>query len=352
MQHDNSARWEAASPYAGLTLSLDAWAARDVPPRRLLLGDIFSATTRAMLVADTGIGKTHLGFAFAFAMAAGEPFCHWEGHEPAKVLIVDGEMSIGLMKERLADAERRLGIRPPDLHCVCREEAEQMPALDTPEGQAWMDGLVQHLGGIDFLILDNIMSLTSGDMLDPEGWKPVTTWMRALTARQIGCLWIHHTGHDGSRSFGTKTREWQLDLVMVGEKVDDLAADIALKVTFKKARQRTPATREDYETTTLRLTKDIWTSDNAGQRQTGRVSPAGLKFKDALANALSLPAAEHFNGQRAVTFDVWRNECERMGLIDGQDKPHSARALLSKYRRELVAANVVVCENDLVWMVS
>ncbi len=43
-----------------------------------------------------------------------------------------------------------------------------MPPIDMEEGQAWLDGLIDHLsridGAMDFLILDNVMSLTCGDL--------------------------------------------------------------------------------------------------------------------------------------------------------------------------------------------
>ena len=78
------------------------------------------------------------------------------------------------------------------------------------------------------------MSLTIGDLKEEEAWRPVIQWMRALTKRRIGVLWINHTGHDKSRSYGTSTREWQLDNVMIAEKVEDADADIAMKLSFTK----------------------------------------------------------------------------------------------------------------------
>ena len=140
-------------------LTLDQWAARELPERDFLLGSIFTTTTRAMLSAKTGLGKTHLGFAFGFSMAAQSSFCHWQVRRKARVLIVDGEMSVELVKERLADAERRIGQRPESLFMLCKEDAVNMPPLDTEGGQRWLDVLIEHLGGIDFLILDNVMAL-------------------------------------------------------------------------------------------------------------------------------------------------------------------------------------------------
>ena len=250
--------------HADLPLTLDQWAARETPLPDFLLGSIFTTTTRAMLSAETGLGKTHLGFGFGFAMAAGRDFCHWQAKRQARVLIIDGEMPVDLVKQRLADAEARLGERPAGLHVLCREDAPSMPPLDTEDGQRWLDRLIEdRLGGIDFAILDNVMSLTIGDLKEEEAWRPVIRWMQSLTKRRIGSMWINHTGHDKTRSYGTSTREWQLDTVMVAEKVEDADADLAMKLNFSKARQRRPETRGDFETIVLRLKDNAWSSEAA-----------------------------------------------------------------------------------------
>ena len=158
---------------ADLPLTLDQWADRKLPARDFLLGSIFTTTTRAELSAKTGLGKTHLGFAFGFAIGAASSFCHWRGHRKARVLIVDGEMSVELVKERLTDVEKRTGCRPSTVYVLCKEDAANMPPLDTLEGQRWLDDLIESLGGIDFLILDSVMALTTGDLKEEESWRPV-----------------------------------------------------------------------------------------------------------------------------------------------------------------------------------
>ena len=142
--------------------------------------------------ADTGLGKTHLGFALGFHMAAGVNFCHWKAGRPARVLVIDGEMSSTLVQERLADAERRLGSRPAGFFCLCKEDVEDMPPLDTEAGQQWLDALIAHIGDLDFLDLDNIMSLTVGNLKEEEDWRPFLPWLRSLTKRHIGSLLINH----------------------------------------------------------------------------------------------------------------------------------------------------------------
>src|SRR5579859_4397407 len=126
-----------------------------------------------MLVASTGLGKTNLALAMAFAMAAGRGFLHWRGAgRPMRVLYVDGEMSRRLVKARVADAVRREGgIVPAMLYLVCRDDIEHMPPLNAAEGQRFIDSIIAGLGGIDFVIFDNIQALLIGDMKDEESWQ-------------------------------------------------------------------------------------------------------------------------------------------------------------------------------------
>ena len=44
-----------------------------------------------------------------------------------------------------------------------------------------------------------------------------------------------------------------------------------------------------------------------------------------------------------MTMAEWQAVCTRLGLMDPDEKPDSARALMSRCRAELVAADWVVC---------
>ncbi len=337
--------------HADLPLTLDQWADRTLPPRDFLLGSIFTTTTRAMLSAKTGLGKTHLGFAFGFAIGAAVSFCHWKGHRKARVLIVDGEMAVELVKERLADVEKRTGCRPSTVYVLCREDAANMPPLDTLEGQRWLDDLIEFLGGIDFLILDSVMALTTGDLREEESWKPVIPWMLLLTKRRIGVLWINHTGHDATRSYGTSTREWQLDVVMIAEKVDDPDADIALKLTFTKARQRRPETREDFETVVLRLKDDAWTSEGVPpERKQTQEDHALSILRQAIAEGgekiPGLPA-----DVRGVSTDLWKKYCETYNL-SRSDKASSRERAFDRARKMFLDKKIIKSKLGKIWIIQ
>ena len=280
---------------------------------------------------------------------AGKDFLHWRAHRPCKGLYIDGEMSRRLFKQRMANEVQRLGEKPAGFYALNHEDVEGFPPLNTPAGQDCINRLIAHIGDVDFIVFDSIMCLTHGDMKDGEPWAQTMPWVRSLTKRNIGQLWVHHTGHDTSRSYGDKTKEWQLDTVLHMDAVENVETDVSFSLEFRKARERTPGTQRIFQTTRIALVGDAWRSEATTTAHKGHVSPLGLKFLGALQNALAEGGVLR-DGRRSISLDLWRAECVRMGLIDAGNPP-SARSLFSKHRRELIGENHVACDNDFAWLV-
>ena len=92
-------------------------------------------------------------------------------------------------------------------------------------------------------------------MSEEEVWEPMKPVIRRLSSRRIAQIWLHHTGHDHKKSFGTKTREWELDTVMSLTRPRDESSTNVLEddrgsilMEFTKARLRKPATRDQFAT--------------------------------------------------------------------------------------------------------
>jgi hypothetical protein len=99
----------------GAALSAAQWLDRELEEPDVLLGHWFTATTRVFLFGPTGIGKTMFVTGAAVAFGGGsDSFLHWKVRRPAKILLIDGEMSRRLMKERLCDEVARVGGDIPD----------------------------------------------------------------------------------------------------------------------------------------------------------------------------------------------------------------------------------------------
>jgi hypothetical protein len=336
----------------GAVLRLEEWLARNLPAPDPLMGHWLTTTSRVLLPAPTGIGKSMFGIALGMRAAAGMPFLRWDGRRPCKVLYIDGEMSGRLLKERLGAEVERLGVVPAGFHALSHEDIENFAPLNSPEGQRAIEEVIIRIGGVNLIVFDNIMSLIAGDMKEEEGWRQTIPWQHSLTKRKIGQVWLHHTGHDEDKSYGTKTREWQMDTVLFGKKVDRPDTDVSFKLEFRKARERTPLTRADFADINVALVDNEWTYSNPdGSSAKTRPSPLGGKFLAALVNVLAGEQAVARDGRRCASMDDWKRECETLGLIDRNAKPDSARSLFAKHRRELVAGNHVACNDQHAWKI-
>jgi hypothetical protein len=332
---------------AEMCLTPAQWAAREIPPTDHLLGELLSTTCRVVIVADTGLGKTMFAVANAFAMWLGCGFLRWRGQRRARVLFIDGEMPRDLMKERILMACAWFGVEPPDegLYFLSREDVEEMPPFDMEEGQKWLDAFIEAIGGVDFIILDNFMCLCAGDLRDEESWQALKPYVLSLTRRRIGQLWLHHVGHDKSRGYGTKTKEWQMDLVMLGEAVEAPGADVAFKLTFPKARRRSPSNRGDFETVQVELREGQWSTTTAseGTKKTRPLSPAAAIALEQLNRAVAecgetMPAATNSpRNRKGVKVEAWRERCIHAGISSGDSDSAQRQAFnptveLSRWR--------------------
>jgi hypothetical protein len=346
---------KSAEQIGDIPLTVEAWLARDLPEPDRIMGEWFFTTSRTLLVGPTGVGKTNFGMATAGHSAIGQNFLHWHAWRPARILYIDGEMSARLFKQRLEDLVRRLGEIPKTLFPFSHEDIENFAPLNTPAGVAILNGLIEKVGGVDGIWFDNIMSLITGDMKEEEGWRQTLPLVTSLTKRGIAQVWLHHTGHDESRGYGTKTREWRMDNVIHLTTEERPDTDVSFRLEFRKARTRTPETRRDFQDATIALVNDEWTVEAPAVAAPGHVSPLGLRFLSALHNALASDDIEIRHGCRAVSLELWRAECVATGLLEidqGKPMPPAARALFSKHRRELIVANYIACDATHAWLIK
>jgi len=329
------------------------WAGRHLPAPAFVLGRWLTTTSRVLVTADTGLGKSNLAIAIGMRLSLGLGFLHWAPGRACRVLYIDGEMSRRLLKLRLADEERRIGKRSQKFFALSMEDVENRQPLNTPVGASWLKTLIENIGGVDLVVFDNIMSLTSGDMKDPAAWQQTLPLVLDLTKAEIGQIWIHHTGKNSTESYGDKSREWQMDTTIHLDAVKRNDTDVSFSLTFKKARERTPNTRFDFQDVKIALVGDRWEHEPTDTRRPGRLSPRTQKALDALVDVLAGSGAVSLPGdRRAAHRDLWANECNARGLIDLKDKVGSARTLMNTFRRELVEANCIACEAEMQWLLG
>lgn len=334
-----------------LPLTIGEWRARQLMEPDFLLGNWLTTTSRVLMTAATGLGKTNFAVAVGQSTSAGADFLHWSGRWPASVLYIDGEMSARLLRTRLIDEAGRQGHDPKFFYALSHEDVPNFQPLNTPRGQEAIERIIADIGTVDLIIFDNIMSLIAGDQKDTLPWQQTLPWAISLTRRGIGQIWIHHTGHDETRGYGDKAREWQMDTVIHLETAKREDTDVSFTLEFRKARERTPTTRFDFQDVKIALVNDRWEHELTDTRRPGKLSPRAQKAFDALTNVLAGDRVTTLPGnRRAAHRDHWADECNARGLIDLKGKPSSARTLMNTFRRELVEANRIACEEDLQWL--
>jgi hypothetical protein len=232
------------------------WLQRELKPAEQMIGPI-NTQSRVMLVAPTGIGKTHVGMAVAVAVAAGAGWLHWTCSQARRVLYLDGEMPRPLLKERLIDALGRVENNwevMDNLVLVSTADYPDLPYLNIDN--SWVNSLVA-LHQPALIIFDNIQALTNGDQKSGETWQSMLKWMRSLTDAGIAQLWIHHANEQGGM-YGDKTRGWQLDTIIELTRVHE-AGDLIFDLKYTKHRELHPRiNRAAYASGRVSLENDRW----------------------------------------------------------------------------------------------
>jgi RecA-family ATPase len=304
-----------AKPKRGTQTSYTAkqWLDRKIPPPDPLLGHLFMTGSRILFAAPTGLGKTLIGMAWAFAMALGKDFHHWKSHRPAHVLYIDGELPRDLLQERIATAFRFFDIEPTDEnrpdgpYLLSHEDHLNMPPIDTPDGQKWLDEKIKTMGQLDFIVFDNLSALCSGNMKDEEGWRMLKGYARSLAKRRIGQLWIHHTGRNTTRAYGTSTREWGMETVIVGEAFGPQSAGPTLALEFTKATRRKPSNAADFAPVILTLKDAKWICSEATKADLEHVNTSEIIALKALSAAMA-------EIEDNVPWKLWREKMIELGI--------------------------------------
>ena len=348
----------ASARHVAENLLLSAWLKRDIPPRDFLMGDILCTTSRWLIFGETGVGKTLLAMDMLASAGKGEGFLNWKGRGTVRrIMYLDGELPKETFKERMQLIAARYG---PDIvfYGYNRDDLGdgEMPPLNTPEGEAWLMREID-LVKPDAIVFDSIMCLLAGTMAEEESWAPVKLLMRKITGRRIAQIWLHHAGHDASRGFGTKTREWEMDTVIALLKEGE---EGAIRLEFRKARLRTPTTAAQYAPLIIRLTDTGWISEAATPAGAGKRPDASAILRHAFLEAydrLADPIAKStgFNGKdvRKVRVSAVRDALKDRGFLEMDDATlaisANGRSRFARAKTELLGKNTLMEAKGLIW---
>jgi hypothetical protein len=211
------------------------------PAREFVLAPIIPTKGLAMIYAQRGVGKTHVGLGSAYAVASGSEFLRWRAPQARRVLYIDGEMPAQALQERLdciaAGADAMPGEFGDALQLLPMDA--QAPGnflnLSRSDDQRRVEDL---LIGTSLLVLDNLSTLVNGGREnDAESWDAMQGWLLGLRRQDVSVLLIHHAGR-GDNARGTSKREDVLDTVLQLKRPEDYQPDqgARFEVHLTKAR--------------------------------------------------------------------------------------------------------------------
>ena len=139
--------------------------------------------------------------------------------------------------------------------------------------------------------------------------------------------------------------------MILGEKVEDPEADLAMRLKVTKARQRRPETRDDYEPVVMRLKGDRWTSEQAAPERKRRQEDHALSIlRQAIAEGgekiPGLPA-----DVRGVSTDLWKKYCETYNL-SRSDKASSRERAFDRARKMFLDKKIIKSKLGKIWIIQ
>jgi hypothetical protein len=197
----------------------------DVPDRQHLIEPFIVEGGLHMLYAERGLGKTWLALKLALSVAAGTAFFTYEVPGARQVLYVDGEMSLGELKDRIA----KLAPSPPTTLRLLPSELlfrEARPLnINGEEDQGRIIELIDRLEAEGakpaLIVFDNLSSLSAGgDENDNTALDSLLRWLVFLRHKGIAVLLVHHAGKSGDQR-GASRREDLLDTSIRLKRPDD-----------------------------------------------------------------------------------------------------------------------------------
>ncbi|MCQ2002868.1 AAA family ATPase [Rhizobium sp. NRK18] len=226
-------------------ISAKKLAVLDIPPREMIVDPLIATNSVNMMFAERGTGKTWVALAMAKAVATGEDFLAYHVPEPRPVLLIDGEMPLADLTERIqamrADDIDNLQILSSEVmhhefHAlnIGREDDQHLIT-------SMLDQLADEGRKPSLIILDNLSSLRRGvEENDNSALDGLLQWLIALRHKGYATLVVHHAGKLGNQR-GASRLEDPLDTTIKLTLADAPKGDgAAVNMEFTKTRNVKP----------------------------------------------------------------------------------------------------------------
>ncbi len=195
---------------------------RKFPRREHLLAPWLRQGESVMVWAAAGLGKTMLTLTMALAVAGRGEFLGWRNDTPRRVLVIDGEMHMEDLKDRLVMlaptvAGLNLEEARANLRVVARQDQTadaKFPDLAATDGQAAVLGMIsEHTA--DLVVLDNFATLAEVvDENEAAAMSPVLSFLLRLKQTGVACILVHHSGKTGGTYRGSSKLATTFEVIL------------------------------------------------------------------------------------------------------------------------------------------
>ncbi len=309
--------------------------ARQFPPRAVLIAPWLRSAESCLLWAPTGVGKSLLVNTLALAVAGGGRVAGWKAEEPRKVILIDGEMHIEDLKERLAmlaGTVEGIDLEAAGENLVILSRQDQSPDVRFPDlaeatapnpaTQAGQDMIMKKIreSGAELVILDNFSTLAEvADENEAAAMSPILSFLMRLKQANVACILVHHAGKAGNDYRGSSKLATTFEVIIGLVRPDgQTATDGAVfELLWKKYRGRPTAATRDAEMR-LETTADggtIWSTKPAAGAEmmavVDAVKSCQYRTQRAVAEALGMAATQVTRlkakafGQGVMTQSEW-----------------------------------------------
>lgn len=231
---------------------------RKFPVRENIIEPWFRTGETALIWAGTGVGKTMLTLSLALAIAGGGKVWQWGARRPRKVLIIDGEMHLQDLHDRLLMLMESGAVSGFDEHAV-RSNLSIIARQDQdPESSFYditnEDSQVEiykrcRKEDVEVLIVDNLTTVADGldDENEATAFRSVQGFFLRMKQAGIATILVHHSRKDGQSPRGSTalTATFEVILGLVKPKVAP-PGRAAFVARFDKFRAKGDASIKPY----------------------------------------------------------------------------------------------------------
>lgn len=293
----------------------------------------------SMVYAPPGAGKTWFTLGVAWAVATGSPFGTWNGHgyredaKPHRVLVMDFEMAIGELQERLrvikeratpwvSEQAERKGQENLSVYAITRLEPGQ--GINDLSRAPDCETLIEKAEPFDLIIIDNLStSMKADDENNAQSFHELQKALIELRRKGKAVILVHHTNKNGDQR-GSSAKTTILNTVLKLTKMQHASGNsFGVSIEFEKHRSLVGDERSPV---------DIWVSVNeSGEEQWG-----WRRKDDDVLNAVV----------RWVRSGLCKNQGEIAEMVQAETREKTTQQMISDYKQQIIDAGLM---KQVIW---